>query len=156
MQDFSSFSTGQAAPFSVSWTMFLDLVLVPSPQVTLHFGEHLYNKRPIYMGIAQIALIAFILPSPLCHPGKPSWQAFWPSESKITTIKSLSEPSGQASTIPLPPSSNAQVMGWLSKNIVGPFPATKCTWLLRLLKSYFYLILCLSCLQLVILSTWNW
>ena len=83
MQDFSSFSTGQAAPFSVSWTMFLDLVLVPSPQVTLHFGEHLYNKRPIHMGIAQIALIAFIPPpSPLCHPGKPSWQAFWPTESK--------------------------------------------------------------------------
>ena len=35
--------------------MFLDLVLVPSPQVTLHLGEHLYNKSPIFVGIAQIA-----------------------------------------------------------------------------------------------------
>ena len=35
--------------------MFLDLVLVPSPQFTLHLGEHLYNKSPIFVGIAQIA-----------------------------------------------------------------------------------------------------
>ena len=83
MQDFSSFSIGQAAPFSVSWTMFLDLVLAPSPQVTLHFGEHLYNKSSVYVGITYKA------PPPLpFHPDKPSWQAFWPSErKKEMTIK---------------------------------------------------------------------
>ena len=51
--------------------MFLDLVLVPSPQVTLHLGEHLYNKSPIFVGIAQIA---FTPPAPSViqahHPDK--------------------------------------------------------------------------------------